>query len=227
MVGATCKPSFVRMVPPLQAGNRVRRSCSPMGPSWATISLAALLLARSGHWGSARAESVPEHPTRPHMAGPAGDCLGLHATGFAVPFLSPERRCALTAPFHPCLCGHRLGEPICPPSAVCSLLHYPSPATTSAHVGSESRSTRSCSGGWALPTVVALSCSDFPHMPLNKRACAAASLRIPRLYRHSHVKSGDSPHHRWGCFPRMPSLTALPGGGIPGLFAQPRTGRRT
>ena len=28
-------------------------------------------------------------------------CLRLHAMGFAVPFPSPGRRCALTAPFHP------------------------------------------------------------------------------------------------------------------------------
>ena len=30
-----------------------------------------------------------------------GDCLRLHAVGFAVPWLSPAKRCALTAPFHP------------------------------------------------------------------------------------------------------------------------------
>jgi len=31
-------------------------------------------------------------------------CLVLHAVGLAMPGLSPGRRCALTAPFHPCLC---------------------------------------------------------------------------------------------------------------------------
>jgi hypothetical protein len=30
-----------------------------------------------------------------------GDCLRLHAVGFALPRLSPIERCALTAPFHP------------------------------------------------------------------------------------------------------------------------------
>src|SRR4029079_11834175 len=35
-------------------------------------------------------------------AAPGNRCLALHAVGLAVPGLSPGRRCALTAPFHPC-----------------------------------------------------------------------------------------------------------------------------
>ena len=33
---------------------------------------------------------------------PNKDCLRLHAVGFSMPCLSPNKRCALTAPFHPC-----------------------------------------------------------------------------------------------------------------------------
>jgi hypothetical protein len=47
-------------------------------------------------------------------------CLALLRVGFAVPRLSPAARCALTAPFHPCLCPRG-------PSAVCFLLHFPWP----------------------------------------------------------------------------------------------------
>ena len=47
-------------------------------------------------------------------------CLALLRVGLAVPRLLPAARCALTAPFHPCLIPEG-------PSAVCSLLRYPSP----------------------------------------------------------------------------------------------------
>jgi len=46
--------------------------------------------------------------------------LALLRMGFTVRPLLPGARCALTAPFHPCLCRKR-------PSAVCSLWHFPSP----------------------------------------------------------------------------------------------------
>ncbi len=45
--------------------------------------------------GSSNAEDAKRRPQ--------GPCLGLHAVGFTVPGLSPTRRCALTAPFHPYL----------------------------------------------------------------------------------------------------------------------------
>ena len=48
--------------------------------------------------------------------------LGLLAVGFAVPRTSPPARCALTAPFHPCLCCRRARRQ---PSAVCFLWHFP------------------------------------------------------------------------------------------------------
>jgi hypothetical protein len=41
--------------------------------------------------------------------------------GFAVPLLSPEERCALTTPFHPCRIARLPARP-----AVCFLLHFPS-----------------------------------------------------------------------------------------------------
>src|SRR5688572_13801678 len=40
---------------------------------------------------------------------PDGGCVTLHAVGFAVPRLSPSGRCALTAPFHPCLIPGKAG----------------------------------------------------------------------------------------------------------------------
>jgi hypothetical protein len=40
--------------------------------------------------------------------------------GFAMPLTLPPARCALAAPFHPCLCPACAG-----PSAVCSLWHFP------------------------------------------------------------------------------------------------------
>ncbi len=70
---------------------------------------------------------APQRSTRPRSFRTPGpgieDCLTLHGAGFAVPCPSPGRRCALTAPFHPCLSLH------CGPSAVCSLWHCPSSAT--------------------------------------------------------------------------------------------------
>jgi hypothetical protein len=47
-------------------------------------------------------------------------CLALLRVGFTMPLPLPVARCALTTPFHPCLCPRG-------PSAVCSLLHFPSP----------------------------------------------------------------------------------------------------
>jgi len=46
--------------------------------------------------------------------------LVLQAVGFALPVSSPTPRCALTAPFHRCLCS---GKP--KPSAVYFLWHFP------------------------------------------------------------------------------------------------------
>jgi hypothetical protein len=46
-------------------------------------------------------------------------CLALLRVGFAMPPLLPEARWSLTPPFHPCLCPRG-------PSAVSSLLHFPS-----------------------------------------------------------------------------------------------------
>ena len=67
--------------------------------------------------------------------------LALHAVGFTVPRLSPAARCALTAPFHPCLCP-------CGPSAVCFLWHFP--------YARRRHRTR-----WALPTTVSCRVRTF------------------------------------------------------------------
>jgi hypothetical protein len=54
-----------------------------------------------------------KRPTRRYRPGEAPAYLVLQAVGFSLPLLSPEVRCALTAPFHHCL------------SAVYFLWHYP------------------------------------------------------------------------------------------------------
>ena len=66
-----------------------------------------------------------KQPTRrldranPHSLRSTPAYLVLLPEGFAVPVLLPGRRWALTPPFHPCLWPEG-------PSAVCSLLHFPS-----------------------------------------------------------------------------------------------------
>jgi len=67
-------------------------------------------------------------------------CLALQAVGFTLPAPSPAPRCALTTPFHLCLCPDESE-----PSAVYFLRHFPAGCP-----------------GWPLATTVALSCSDFP-----------------------------------------------------------------
>ena len=81
--------------------------------------------------------------------------LVLLRVGFALPWLLPARRCALTAPFHP----------YPPRRAVCFLWHFPSSGLES-----------------TLPGVtwhIALRSSDFPRASffrgLRNAACAAAS----------------------------------------------------
>ena len=100
-----CKPSFV------PAGWRVAiiylgRSLPTGSPAFAGSDLPA-------------GRTAPEsrlHPGRVPLA-PTG-CLVLQAVGFALPATSPPPRCALTAPFHLCLCPEG-------PSAVCFLWHFP------------------------------------------------------------------------------------------------------
>ena len=62
------------------------------------------------------AARAPKHAAWETFA-PTG-CLVLQAVGFTLPATSPPPRCALTAPFHLCLCPER-------PSAVCFLWHFP------------------------------------------------------------------------------------------------------
>ena len=68
--------------------------------------------------------------------------LVLHPVGFSVPVPSPAPRCALTAPFHPCLIPDESG-----PSAVCFLWHCPAPARPCV-------STQGYADGWLLATTV-------------------------------------------------------------------------
>ena len=65
-------------------------------------------------------ERLPVAPGAGRSCALAGRPLfALHRVGFALPCLSPAKRWALTPPFHPCLWP-------CGPSAVSSLLHFPS-----------------------------------------------------------------------------------------------------
>jgi len=57
------------------------------------------------------------------LPGSALPYLALLRAGFCLPRLLPGARCALTAPFHPCLFAPALPER---PSAVCFLCHFPS-----------------------------------------------------------------------------------------------------
>jgi hypothetical protein len=57
------------------------------------------------------------------LPGTALPYLALLRAGFCLPRLLPGARCALTAPFHPCLFAPAVPER---PSAVCFLCHFPS-----------------------------------------------------------------------------------------------------
>ena len=56
----------------------------------------------AGRCRPARARDPFQNPRTRAPDESGWNCLRLHAVGFAVPFPSPGRRCALTAPFHPC-----------------------------------------------------------------------------------------------------------------------------
>src|SRR5690606_580395 len=72
--------------------------------------------------------------------------------GFAMPRLSPDERCALTAPFHPCLIplSRAIGGLL---SAALSLARIPS-------------------GGWALPTTVSCRVRTFLRRAAPFGSCA-------------------------------------------------------
>src|SRR5690606_9672631 len=73
-------------------------------------------------------------------------CLALLQVGFAVPLLLPEARCALTAPFHPCLypqrtTGHRRSTLCCTFRRLTTPGRYPAPCP--AELGLSSTPSRS------------------------------------------------------------------------------------
>src|SRR5690606_32652108 len=89
------------------------------------------LLLRDGHSSGTRVAARLVQPTRvagletglaprDHPRSPGHPYLVLLPVGFALPLLLPVARCALTAPFHPCLAS---SEEL--PSAVCFLWHFP------------------------------------------------------------------------------------------------------
>ena len=71
-------------------------------------------------WDPDRSEPRAAHPGLGRGRRPLVLYSALLRVGFAMRPPLPAARCALTAPFHPCLCPGG-------PSAVCSLRHFPSP----------------------------------------------------------------------------------------------------
>jgi len=143
-------------------------------PAWAV----SRILSRSRGGGHFSCDAVADaveavHPSpsdrTSRRAETRGDCLTLHAVGFAMPRLSPDERCALTAPFHPCLC-----PPSGEPSAVCFLRHFPSPRPGERVGVAHHR---------VLP------CSDFPPAQGLLPAPAAARPRNPMVRIHRPPRS--------------------------------------
>jgi hypothetical protein len=131
-------------------------------PAWAAISLSAGLPSRRRWDCSHHQRSTRPHRLFPDLAARTGrwviltdgahvGCVTLHAAGFAVPRGSPRERCALTAPFHPCLIpawfparGHRRFD-------LCGTFPHSHPASLDV-----------CSSGWGLTHHRVLSCPDVP-----------------------------------------------------------------
>ena len=115
-------PAARRGIPHLrEAGGRsARRGARRTG----VVSRVLLSRPRGGPgsfiWGPDRSEPRAAYPGLGWDRRPLVPYLALLRVGFAVRPLLPAARCALTAPFHPCLCPDG-------PSAVCSLWHFPSP----------------------------------------------------------------------------------------------------
>ena len=95
---------------------------NPVGRPWgrlAAIHLGGASRRRSSGLPGCRARcAVAQRASRRATAPPL---FGLAPDGVCQADASPRRRCALTAPFHPCLI-----PPVGGPSAVCFLLHFPS-----------------------------------------------------------------------------------------------------
>ena len=76
---------------------------SRSGPVSRVLSRAAISLGRRLLAASARPTRTSDGADSAVRDVPSPPCLVLLPVGFAVPVLSPGPRCALTAPFHPCL----------------------------------------------------------------------------------------------------------------------------
>jgi hypothetical protein len=134
--GTSCKPSSVRGGPRPDP----RRSCL---------------------WGRRCRRPPARHPPGPADHGCDGEpslraACACTRWGLPCPVRHRNGRCALTAPFHPCLRprSHRR-------SVLCGT--FPDPQST---------------GRWVLPTTVILSCSDFPRLRLRGDAIARSPPRL-------------------------------------------------
>ncbi len=97
--------------------------------------------------------------------------LALLRAGFAMRALLPTPRCALAAPFHPCLCEHHAVRAIGGLLSVALSLTY----------GREVR------GGRALPAALVSWSPDFPRDPCGPRGCLGPPMRL-LLYTDAHRK---------------------------------------
>ena len=130
-------------------------ACKPGSVPPAEADAAAIPLDRPLPDGSRDPPGPPRRQRRrcPSKDGHEGPYLVLLQAGLAMPSLSPGTRCALTAPFHPCLPTlEELRE------AVCFLWRYP-----------WARARR------ALPAALSPWSPDFPRAPLREPATARPS----------------------------------------------------
>ena len=142
--------------------------------------------------------------------------FGLAPGGVCRAGLLPDSRCALTAPFHPCLCPRG-------PSAVCSLLHFPSARAAQALPGTVPCGARTFLGtpggdatAWPTPRG---KCSGQRAARVAAGGPASVSCSPPgwgsgpRRLRDGALHQGKPegrrrPHFTWGAHPRNPERRA-------------------
>jgi hypothetical protein len=109
--------------------------------------------------------------------------LALLRVGFTVPRLSPDARCALTAPFHPCLCpvrGHRRSTLCCTFRRLTTPGRYPAPCPMELGLSS-ARSSRA-----AIPTRLP-HCQPCPGEDSNLHAVSGTRSLVWPVYQFQHL----------------------------------------
>jgi hypothetical protein len=121
--------------------------------------------------------------------------LALHRAGFTVRATSPRRRCALTAPFHLCLCAAHVW-PRHRPSALCGTFprvspggRYPPPSPCGVRTFLEGMHLRDCLAREEKGTCSQESCE--PHVL--QRADSSSPLQTGQSARPSRRKASQAP----------------------------------